>query len=189
MKLYAIILIMALPMLWGCSQSQESKAQKLVKQHLKETLNDYDSYTSVSYSKLDSLKTKWRLPEELRETSKSLRETVDKLNSSGYKNVKTDADAGTRAKELDETLKYMIKVNDPDKELAKEMENRMQLWNELKHYQDIIKESKEKFVPQFTGWKITHTYRAKNKYNATILVSQEFSIDKDITQITDVQDN
>ena len=176
-------------MLWGCSQSQESKAQKLVKQHLKETLNDFDSYSSVSYSKLDSLKTKWRLPEELREDSKGLREAVDKINASGYKNVTNESDANSEIKELDKAINYMIKVNDPDKETAKKMENWKQLWSELKHYQDIIKESKEKFVPQFTGWKITHTYRAKNKFNATILVSQEFSFDKDITQITDVQDN
>ena len=176
-------------MLWGCSQSQESKAQKLVKQHLKETLNDFDSYSSVSYSKLDSLKTKWRLPEELRDDNKKLMDVAEKLNTSGYKNIKTDHDADTRIKELDEIIAYRIETKDPDMEAMKERENWKQLWIEFKHYQDIIKESKEKFIPQFTGWKITHTYRAKNKYNATILVSQEFSFDKDITQITDVQDN
>ena len=185
MKLYTIILIMALPMLWGCSQSQESKAQKLVKQHLKETLNDYDSYTSVSYSKLDSLKTEWRLPEELREDSKGLRETAEKLNALGY-NITTHENVNERLKEIDIVIAYDIRTKDPDIDLDK---SKKQLWLEYKQHQDVIKDSYNKFVPQFTGWKITHTYRAKNKYNATILVSQEFSFDKDITQITDVQDN
>ena len=188
MKLYVIILIMALPMLWGCSQSQESKAQKLVKQHLKETLNDFDSYSSVSYSKLDSLKTEWRLPEELREDSKGLTETADKLNALGY-SITTHENANERLKELDEIIAYSIEKKDPDTELAKKRNIQKQLWLEYKQHQDVIKDSYNKFVPQFTGWKITHTYRAKNKYNATILVSQEFSFDKDITQITDVQDN
>jgi len=39
----------------GCSPSNEKKAQKLIAAELKQSLNDYSSYESVSYGTLDSV--------------------------------------------------------------------------------------------------------------------------------------
>ena len=38
----------------GCNNSNEKKAQKLIKEYLSKNLNDASSYESVEFSKLDS---------------------------------------------------------------------------------------------------------------------------------------
>lgn len=41
--------------LYSCGKSSEEKAQELIKTNLKESLKDWSSYESVSFSKLDSI--------------------------------------------------------------------------------------------------------------------------------------
>lgn len=167
----------------SCFESKEGKAKNLIKKHLKETLNDYDNYSAVSYSAVDSLFTKWTLPEELRPTVKELAQCAENLNKSGgYQNITSTSNGDYHLK----TLNNFFGKN-ASAESIKKVEKWKQLWTEFKHHQDIIEESKKNFKPKFIGWKMTHKYRAKNQYDATILQNRQFSFNEDITQVTGVE--
>lgn len=158
----------------GC-QSPQQKAEKLVTKHLKETLNDRDSYESVSFSELDSLKSTWVYPDYLRSDSISIYGAIRMLNSI-YKNdpiinIKSDADY-----HID-----IIKTHFPDNDNIT-----ISLWEIFKHSQSKILEDMHSFVPEYLGWKITHKYRARNQYNALTLYHAEFHFDENLTGIINV---
>ena len=52
----------------------------------------------------------------------------------------------------------------------------------------VLNEFLDNFIPEHIGWKITHKYRSKNVYNATILKNQEFIFDKEMKSIIDIKD-
>lgn len=180
------ILLLVISFTSCLDESKEGKAKNLIKKHLKETLNDYDNYSAVSYSAVDSLFTKWTLPEELRPTVKELAQCAESINQSGYKNITITSDANSFLKDFEKLYDEKYRKNKSIDFLKKE-EKWKQLWTEFKHHQDIIEESKKNFKPKFIGWKMTHKYRAKNQYDATILQNRQFSFNEDITQVTGVE--
>ena len=134
----------------SCSQTNESKAKKVIKEYFKETLDDYDSYSPVSSSEITMAKTKWKLPKELEPELEKLAEIAEKINRSGFSNIDITSDADDIIKDLDKISEESYKKT-LDKNMIKKIENWKALWLEFKHYQDIIYASKNSFQPEFIG--------------------------------------
>ena len=64
-KVIFILLTLLSILITSCSQTNESKAKKVIKEYFKETLDDYDSYTPMNYSELNMAMTEWKFPKEL----------------------------------------------------------------------------------------------------------------------------
>ncbi len=172
----------------GCSTGNNE--EKLIKKYLNEHLNDIDSYSPVSFSSTDTLKTEWKLPVNLEQDFNALIKCADRINASGYSNINVTSDANYHIKELDKfnEPKYQNLYSGKKKEdFYKEIEMWKKLWVEFKRYQDIIYDSKNSFVPQFIGWKVVHKYRAKNKNGGVELKEEAFYFDKEKTRITGVK--
>ncbi|MCL2560844.1 MAG: hypothetical protein FWE10_00775 [Rikenellaceae bacterium] len=45
------------------------------------------------------------------------------------------------------------------------------------------------FIPEFYGWKMEHTFRAKNRAGNMGIEKMWFYLSKDITEVTDIDDN
>ena len=181
-KVIFILLTLLSILITSCSQTNESKAKKVIKEYFKETLDDYDSYSPVSSSEITMAKTKWKLPKELEPELEKLEEIAEKINRSGFGNIDITSDADDIIKDLDEISEYSYKKK-LDKSRIKKIENWKALWLEFKHYQDIIYTSKNSFQPEFIGWKMTHKFRAKNRMGGNELNEIEFQFDKDITKV------
>lgn len=189
MKRLTFFLLAIFPIiLISCSQTQESKAKQLIKEYLEKTLDDYDSYSSVSYSKVERLMTKWEFPKELEPDLEKLIKIAERINLSGYNNIDVTSDADYFIQDLKKSEEEKYKKNTPA-ELAKKIELWKSLWNEFKHYQDIIHASKNSFIPQFIGWKVIHSYRAKNRMGATVLNEHEFRFDKEMTKVIKIKES
>jgi len=52
-----------------------------------------------------------------------------------------------------------------------------------KIYQNMANDIKKSFVPELIGWKITHSFRAKNSFGALVLNHYEFFLDKEMTKV------
>jgi hypothetical protein len=157
----------------GC-QSPQQTAEKLVAKYLKERLNDWDSYKSVSFSILDSLKSSWTIPKHLENDVFRLRRIADAINALGYNGIGLTNDA-------DYHINIIKKYPREDNEYNKKA---LELWEEYKAIQNRVYKDRDSFVPQFLGWKIIHKYRARNQYNALTLYSEEIHFDKGLTEIT-----
>ena len=181
-KVTSILFALLSILITSCSQTNESKAKKIIKEYFKETLDDYDSYSPVSSSEITMAKTKWKLPKELEPELEKLEEIAEKINRSGFGNIDITSDADDIIKDLDEISEYSYKKK-LDKSRIKKIENWKALWLEFKHYQDIIYTSKNSFQPEFIGWKMTHKFRAKNRMGGNELNEIEFQFDKDITKV------
>ena len=149
-KVIFILLTLLSILITSCSQTNESKAKKVIKEYFKETLDDYDSYSPVSSSEIAMAKTKWELPKELEPELEKLEEIAKKINQSGYNNIDVASDADYFIKDLDNSSEYSHKKT-LDKNMIKKIENWKALWLEFKHYQDIIYASKNSFQPEFIG--------------------------------------
>ena len=185
-KVIFILLTLLSILITSCSQTNESKAKKIIKEYFKETLDDYDSYSPVSFSEITMAKTKWELPKELEPELEKLAKIAKKINNSGYGNINTTSDADYHIQSVDEYLEIISKKESNDKKVNKVKEWKV-LWLEFKHYQDKINASKNNFQPEFIGWKMTHKFRAKNRVGGNELNEIEFQFDKDITKVVKVR--
>ena len=86
-KVIFILLTLLSILITSCSQTNESKAKKVIKEYFKETLDDYDSYSPVSFSEIAMTKTKWELPKELEPELEKLKKIAKKINQSGYGHI------------------------------------------------------------------------------------------------------
>lgn len=175
--------ITAAIILTGCSISNE---EKLIQEYLNENLNDIKSYSSVSFSPIDSLKTEWKLPKSLESDYIQLETLAKELNRSGYNNITVTSDASYHIKDLEKFSepKYQNIYSGKEKEdFFNKVNNWKSIWVEFKHYQDIIYKSKNSFVSEFKGWKVIHKFRAKNLNGAMQLNEYEFWFNRDKTKI------
>ena len=185
-KVIFILLTLLSILITSCSQTNESKAKKVLKEYFKETLDDYDSYSPVSFSEIAMTKTKWELPKELEPELEKLKKIAKKINQSGYGNINITSDADYHIQYLDKYSEIISKKESNDSKV-KEAKEWKALWLEFKHYQDIIYASKNSFQPEFIGWKMIHKFRAKNRMGGNELNEIEFQFDKDITKVVKVR--
>jgi len=158
-----------------CAQTKTEKAKTTIRKELKNRIGDYNSYSPISYSKLDSLFSSIEdfPPYEL--TLQYLIEACEKITFTKEISLTTDV------KPLIEKLESELKSSGSS-ELRKIL---LQLM-EFDLWQGKLYESIELFKPEFIGYKIAHSYRAKNKYGGTEIYNYEFHLDKDITKVIKV---
>ena len=148
MKLLLLLITTATTLI-GCSISNE---KKLIQEYLNKNLNDIKSYSSVSFSPIDSLKTEWSLPKSLESDYIQLETLAKELNRSGYNNITITSDASYHIRDLDKLSepKYQNIYSGKEKvDFFNKVNNWKSIWIEFKHYQDIIYKSKNSFVPEF----------------------------------------
>ena len=148
----------------GCS-SPEKKAQKLIKEHLKQTLNDPKNYEPINFEGLDS-------------TFTTIRENSDYSTAyAAFTVYASHTQDKSRYEDFDEhKLKHVVDTEFWQSEI-----------DSLAKYVEILKEMEKEFIPEFKGWSMKHKFRAKNAMNATILNKYIFYFDKDITKIDDYE--
>ncbi len=154
----------------GCS-NPEKHAQKLVKQQLKETLHDWNSYESVKFGSLDSVYTTVLENPEYKTMSDEFVELVNEMRSAmdDYKRYK---DMGYLfASERKAAFDKMTECNN--------------ICEPLKFKMDSIENI---FVPEFKGWSIDHSFRANNLAGHKGIHHERYYFDKEITQIVDSED-
>lgn len=154
----------------GC-QNPEKRAQKLIKQQLKETLHDWDSYECVKFGTLDSVYTtvmdnpeyKALLDAANKDTRKleSATEDYDRYRDMGY------LFAQERKSAYDRMVKYL---------------------NICKAIESQLDSMKNAFVSEFKGWAINHSFRANNLAGHKGIHHERYYFDKEITQIVDSKD-
>lgn len=173
MKRYFLIASFVLLTFASYSQSRDIKSQELIKKFLFQNLDDFNSYQSISFTSLDSLKSDGSDIPEYAEMSR----IIDKaLDSAGICNYKTK-------KELED---YYAGVHLSSKEVAA-------LWNERAKQQleiaDEFRAKRKAFVAThkfpFIGWERFHVFRAKNRNGNYQRYEYKFHFDINMTKITD----
>ena len=158
-KLLLITIVIALT---SCGSSNQDKAEKLVKNYLKEKMNDPSSYESVSFSPLDSTFTKYDSTVEASKLKMLVSQCSYQADS-----LKVEATY----------LKGQNKIDMLNNVLAKT--------REAIKYDSIYNVDKENYKGQFNGWVTIHSYRGSNAMGAKILVKTAFFFNPDITKITE----
>lgn len=136
-------------------ESNQKKAEKAVTEHLKTVLNDPKSYEPVKFDSLRNDSTKIEEDKEYMLADNGYRlykKLFDKLND--------ESKFSTSSDDLKVDVEFMQKYIDSMKVFTKRI--------------DSISKS---FKPQFIGYSIHHSYRAKNKMNALVLEDDIFYLD------------
>jgi hypothetical protein len=156
-KLFFYSLIITLSSCNFLTETNQQKAEKAIKQYLKENLHDPKSYEPESFSELDS----------------SFSSFEDSEVGSKLKQV--DEDLSNRLNDLNgkiDNAKNLAELTEVEEEGKKIIEKRDSLF-ELK-----LKKTEE-YKGEFMGYRISHTYRAKNAMGALVKESNYFKLDKD----------
>jgi len=159
---FTLVLLSAL-ILNSCS-SPEKKFQKAIKQELSLTLHDFKSYEPVQFGKIE-------------------------IASSEYTDV-------PEVKEyLDESDKYLKLVDEYEnkEEIYDNEYSREKYWEYSKLHLEALNQGKKclekidsiklHFVPQVIGWKMVHTFRAKNLGGNLGLHHYLFCVDKEYSKV------
>jgi hypothetical protein len=153
----------------SCVVNNQQKGEKLVKDYLKENLNDPGSYESVSFDHLFPEYFTYELsdPEGIRLQRQSV--IFDSLSITYYHKAKKPFISKSNV------LKYTL--------LEKLYSKKADSLNKL------IKTKSDRWVPTVTYYTIEHKYRAKNGYGALTLHESKFSLDSGLTSVFSVSDN
>lgn len=79
---------------------------------------------------------------------------------------------------IDESERYM-EQDDFNKAIDKAEEAAMKR-------EELQAKMRAEFVPEFVGWSVSHTYRAKNGFGALDISTDTFYFDKELTKIIGV---
>lgn len=142
--------------LFSCN-SNEKKAQKLIKDYLSKNLNDASSYESVEFSKLDSTFSNFYFSTEGQE----LTEKQDFANNRAFE--LSIEDVLEENPIIQDSIKIYKKIEEDCKKAYEEKELA--------------------YIGEFNGWKMTHKYRAKNGLGVKIINTTKFTFNKELTEI------
>lgn len=123
-----ILLFALLPIfITSCEQTKEAKAEKVIKKYFKETMDDYGSYSPVSFSEVTMAKTKWEVPKDLDPEIEKLVEVTEKINRSGYGKINVAADAAYHIQNINEYIERISnkKIGQVQFKRSKRMESIM----------------------------------------------------------------
>lgn len=166
MKHFICILVAAL-LLCSCEKSNEDKAKDVIKQHLKESLNDWNSYEPVKFSSLDSTFTRSTEDTFIKGAIEQF-EYWQKKADSYQKNMKVfNALSSSFGKE-----QYAIASSDYNNAV-----------DSMKFFSDKYKEALANFTPEFIGFEMQHKFRANNALGNKVITSNKYYFDTDITII------
>jgi len=167
-----VLALISILLISSCTPSNEKKAQKLIVQQLKETLNDWSTYESVKFGSLDTTFTKVEDDSTYLLASAQFESFLDKSN-----------------KALDEMKEYAgmsssyyeYKFN-----LAKII---AQIYlDSAGVYAPISDSIKTHFVPSFKGWSMTHSFRANNGMGNKVIGHFRYYFDPEVTIIKKSED-
>jgi len=141
----------------SCSNSPESKAKDNVKKFMLSKLDDPKSYESVSFGKIDSVFSPFNESKEGIELQHKEDELSERVMQLSDKIEKT------------ESISELDKIIEENKELSKQRTA----------ISDTILNKSTSYKGNFCGYKIKHSYRAKNKMGALVLDSCIIELDKE----------
>jgi len=164
-----------------------SRAKRLIRMELFNTLNDFKSYAPVSYSNIEKF---YSDPLENDRVLDAIRE----LNEIGSRLGDWEKHLSVTDTITTDTISEIIgRLHDRalEKELYKPALEYSKMKVDLRLYrmqQNIISTLIEIHKPEFVGMKITHTFRAKNSFGAYIISTKEFRFDRSINKILSIVD-
>lgn len=145
----------------SCSKSKDQKAKDLIVDHLKISMNDYNSYQSIDFSKLDSTVTTYM-------SSQSAKEKVSIVNS-----IKDSVE------ELQRQLLYSEDI-DKRRHIIKLLDSSSAILTTMQKENNYFK-------PQFNGYAMSHSFRGKNSFGALVLNVDTFYFDKTLSKIVAIK--
>jgi hypothetical protein len=154
-KLIVLALVISI---FSCNVSNENKAKTLVKDYLKNSLNDPKSYEEISWGKLDSSYSKIDLFSD-EDYLRQLDRKADEISLNKYEPNRTLNDMSRDIAELKSIQKKADSVG------------------------KLIEYKKVNFKPQFERFKINHIYRAKNAMGGLIIQKNTFYIADDFSKV------
>ncbi len=155
-----ILLILAISLgLVSCSK--EYKAKKLALKELKNTMNDWKSYESVSWGRLDTL---YNLPD------------LDNKVCRSY--IISSLGLAMDSIHFVDSLKN-IPITDKRYAIVKDSINTIHTkrFKVEKRYDNYL------YKYFFIGYKIKHTFRGNNGYGGKVIGTMEFFFNKDLTKV------
>ena len=167
MKIYIfIVYLLIISVLCSCNKIRNNteKAKILIDDTLKVSLDDYKSYQSVSWGKLDSLKTSSDSdPNIIRLASQShFYDDMCKRAQQGMIDALYYQDGDMYRKN------YYIATKS------------LKIINEIV---DSIKYYNKRFKPRFIGYRITHKFRTNNTFGKSQMYNYVFFFNKNVTKI------
>ena len=162
------ILLGLLLLFVSCSTSPINKAKGLIKEDLKKSMNDFNSYESVEFGKLDSVYTSLETDTEY---------------------IQVNASYDIYKKQLKKNLdEYLLDIESGDKRLMDLDKKYKDIYQgKVDSIGKIRAKIESDFRPVFKGWKVEHTFRGKNKLGALVLNKYVFYFDKDFTKVIDAE--
>lgn len=151
----------------GCS-TPEKQAKKLIVEHLKNSLHDYDSYESVQFGSLDSVFT------TLLDDSTFTKVFTKRLAHQKLRNNMFD-----KAEQWKDINKKLYDFY---------LEHEALQQDTVQYYYNIEDSIKNNFIPQFTGYAMQHSFRANNVNGNKILTHKVYIFNKEITQVVNSED-
>ena len=173
-KIFLLAIVILL--VTSCINNNERKAKKLIKEHLKATMNDYSSYEPMVFSTLDTSFSKV-------------------VNSPTYKSLIYQYEAAEKDKNYWENK--LEEINSKNMIYGRIIDQRGPFIKEslIPDYEvDCLKLLKEidsvksHFKPNFIGYQMTHQFRGSNAFGGKIIGMMAFYFDKEITTVIDVVD-
>ncbi|EKN09451.1 hypothetical protein HMPREF1076_04480 [Parabacteroides goldsteinii CL02T12C30] len=163
-----IYILSVVIILCSCQKSNEDKAKEIVKQHLKENLNDWNSYEPISFSPLDSVFSVMEIDPDIiaAESKLKLFDRPFSLSTSMLETWKED------------TVKYA-------KAYKEELSNWKMLNDSVFYYKSIVDSLKSNYQPRFEGFIIRHKYRANNENGVKLLYDVNFYLDILLSSVVD----
>ena len=180
MKKCITVFLIASALLCSCSQSPQRKAEKLVENYLKENLHNPQSYEAISFSNIDTLfikvGDKEQCPEAIEYENKS------KLCDSKKKQYLSvlESQSDTMSDEFRKSAVWKNKLAEAKTYLTSLIDS-SQMYSE----KASLAQLKYRLRGKFGGWKLEHTYRAKNKLGAKVLDTDIFYLDSTLTKVID----
>lgn len=161
--------LLALVVLLSCGHaSNESKAKKLIRDHLYKTLHDYKSYEPVEFEKIDTLYSA-AIDDSLFNLYRTL---ADKYLDS----------ANGLTNELKNS--YLL----PSSSVVLIQEKGERTMDSAQYFIKKMEEREKIFKPDFIGWKMNHSFRAKSLGGNLGIHHYRYKFDKDFKEITGEDD-
>lgn len=156
----------------SCTESNEDKAKKLIRNDLKLSLHDEKSYESVSFGSLDSVFTDFS--DDLLILNYFLK----------YESFKDIVEKGIKDMEIYKGMispGYKVRFNIAKKESTEGLDS-------MKFYAAKMDSLKMIFVPEFKGWSMNHSYRANNSSGNKIIEHYRYNFNKELTRVSSSKD-
>lgn len=151
----------------GCT-SPEKKAQKLIKEYLKTSMLDWESYEPVSFGQLDSVLTT-PLDNEV-------------YYAALLKESRFSSDFDTAK------IHFDIYIGLDDKRASEELANMKIYADSMEYYSHIMDNIESEFTPTLKGWSMTHTFRGNNALGNKTISTHRFYFDIPLTELTNEEE-